>query len=58
MTLKHVVKDIKSEILEKFIAELITELQQQGFTYAVSILAMSSSRQMPEVAKADSVEER
>ena len=59
MTLRHIVKNIKSEALEKFVAKLMTELQQQAFTYAVNILATSSSEQMPDgVVKADLVEER
>ena len=37
MTLRHVVKDIKSEALEKFVAELMTELLEQGFIHADAV---------------------
>lgn len=50
MSIRHAIEDIKSEANSKFVAELMTELLRQGFTFAdvLDVLATWSSEQMPD----------
>ncbi len=42
MSIKHAIEDIKNEALEKFVAELMSELLRQGFTFTEVLHALSS----------------
>ena len=42
LQIRHVVEDIKSEALEKFIAELMSELLTQGFSFAFVLNALAT----------------
>ena len=41
MSVRHAIEDIKSEALEKFVAELMSELIRQGFTFADVLNALA-----------------
>ncbi|MDF5730062.1 MAG: hypothetical protein PUP92_19130 [Rhizonema sp. PD38] len=59
MTHRHAHEDIESKDDEKLIALTDDRVAAAGFIYAdVNAFFTSSSRQIPEVAKANSVEER
>jgi|GEM_PF-6273558 len=54
MSIRHLIEDIKSEAIEKFVAELMTELLRQGFTFADVLDALatwSSELRADEVVK-------
>ena len=42
MSIRDAIEDVKSEALSKFVAELMTELIQQGFTFTQVLYALSS----------------
>ena len=42
MSIRHAIEDIKSEALEKFVAELMNELLRQGFSFTQVLHALSS----------------
>ena len=50
MSIRHAIEDIKSEALEKFVAELMTELLRQGFSFTevLDALAIWTNGRMPD----------
>ena len=42
MSIRHAIEDIKSEALEKFVAELMSELLRQGFTFTEVLDALAT----------------
>ena len=42
MSVRQRLEEIKSEILEKFVAEMMTELLRQGFTFADMLDALAT----------------
>ena len=50
MSIRHAIEDVKSEALEKFVAELMSELLRQGFSLAevLDALATWTTGRMPE----------
>ena len=41
MSIRHAIEDIKSEALNSFVAELMTELLRQGFSFTQMLHALS-----------------